>query len=238
MKPKRIFLIRHGQSEGNVDYESYKHKPDYTLLLTELGNQQATEAGKLLKEIIQDEKIMFYISPLWRTRQTFEGVAESFDPKQYTWREDPRIREQEWGHLREVEESHRVEREREEFGTFYYRIPDGESCADVFDRMSDFFNTLHRDFEKPDFPENCILVTHGTSIRCILMRWFHWTVEEFESTANPKNCEIFQMQLQPGNKYKLLTPLKTKEITGPFTFKWKNPCRNIIIQNTNEHNNI
>lgn len=235
MKPKRIFLIRHGQSEGNVNYDFYKSKPDYTLELTELGNQQALDAGKKLKEIIGENKIMFYISPLWRTRQTFENIVESFNPKNYSWREDPRIREQEWGHLRNVEESYRVEKERDEFGTFYYRIPDGESCADVFDRMSDFFNTLHRDFEKTDFPENCVLVTHGTSIRCLLMRWFHWTVEDFESTGNPYNCEIFEMELQPNNKYKLNTPLKIRDVNRKYTFKWKNPCKNIITLNKNEN---
>lgn len=230
MKPKKIFLIRHGQSEGNANHMSYEHKPDYTMQLTDLGNHQAVEVGKILKEKIGEERSMFYISPLWRTRQTFEGIIQSFNPNDYIWREDPRIREQEWGHLRTVEECERVEKEREEFGTFYYRIPDGESCADVFDRMSDFFNTLHRDFDKPDFPENCILVTHGTSIRCILMRWFHWTVEEFEATANPKNCELFEMELQSDNKYKLLTPLREYQSNCPHKFEWKNPCKNIVIK--------
>lgn len=229
MKPKKIFLIRHGQSEGNANHMSYEQKPDYTMKLTELGYSQAIEVGKVLKEKIGNQKSMFYISPLWRTRQTFEGIIESFDPRNYISREDPRIREQEWGHLRTVEECERVEREREEFGTFYYRIPDGESCADVFDRMSDFFNTLHRDFDKIDFPENCVLITHGTSIRCILMRWFHWTVEEFEATENPKNCELFEMELQSDNKYKLLTPLRNCQNNCKHKFEWKNPCKNINL---------
>ena len=230
MKPKNIFLVRHGQSEGNVNYEFYNQKPDYTLQLTELGKEQALEAGKnLIEKIGFDKKVMFYISPLWRTRQTFEGIYKSFNPSMVTYREDPRIREQEWGHLRNPAECDRVEKEREEFGTFYYRIPDGESCADVYDRASDFFNTLHRDFEKTEFPENCVIVTHGTSIRCILMRWFHLTVEEFEESANPKNCEIFQMQLQDNGKYKLLTPLSYKEPKSIYKFNWENPCKNINL---------
>ncbi len=214
MKPKNIFLIRHGQSEGNVDYNYYSHKQDYTLLLTELGKQQAIEAGKNLLNLIDEKsKSFFYVSPLWRTRMTFEGILEGLNFKRdYNWREEPRIREQEWGHLRDKEECDRVDKERNDFGSFYYRIPDGESCADVYDRMSDFFNTLHRDFQKEDFPENCIIITHGTSIRCFLMRWFHWTVEEFESVCNPKNCEIFQMKLNENNKYDLITELRKKDI--------------------------
>ena len=230
MKPKKIFLIRHGQSEGNLNHMVYGEKPDYKLLLTDLGQEQALQAGKNLIQLIEpNSNLMFYVSPLWRTRQTFEGVLESFNPVSYIWREDPRIREQEWGHLRDAAECDLVEKEREKFGTFYYRIPDGESCADVYDRVSDFFNTLHRDFEKTDFPENCVIITHGTAIRCILMRWFHWTVEQFESTANPKNCEIFQMNLNPNGKYDLITPLVKKEIAEEDSFKWKNPCKSIIL---------
>ena len=44
MKPKRIILIRHGESEGNLDKGVYAQKPDYSLLLTELGHRQAQEA--------------------------------------------------------------------------------------------------------------------------------------------------------------------------------------------------
>ena len=47
----------------------------------------------------------------------------------------------------------------------YFRIPDGESAADVYDRVSDFFNTLYRDFEKKDYPDNAIMITHGMGIR-------------------------------------------------------------------------
>ncbi len=214
MKPKNIFLVRHGESEGNVDYRLYGQKPDYRLLLTEKGKKQAIEAGEKLFKLIDNRTVFFYVSPLWRTRMTFEGIAQSFsdDLNKLKWFEEPRIREQEWGHLRSQEECDRVDKERNEFGSFYYRIPDGESCADVFDRMSDFFNTLHRDFQKEDFPENCVLITHGTAIKCFLMKWFHWTVEEFESVKNPKNCEIFQMTLQENNKYKLVTELKKKKL--------------------------
>lgn len=211
MKPKNIYLVRHGESEGNVDYNFYSQKPDYQLELTNLGKQQAIEAGFKLHKMIEENNVMFYISPLWRTRQTFEGIVKSFDPHKIQWREDPRLREQEWGHLRTKEESYKVEEERDKFGTFYYRIEDGESCADVYDRIGQFFATMRRDFEKVDFPSQVVIVTHGTSIRTFLARWFHWIVEEFELTANPKNCEIFKLTLQPNDKYKLETPLRKRK---------------------------
>lgn len=99
---------------------------------------------------------------------------------------------------------------RDEFSTFYYRIPDGESGADVYDRVSTFLDTLHRDFEKHNYPENVLIVSHGLTIRLFLMRWFHWSVEEFENLHNPKNCQIIIMEKQIDNHYNLISELSKK----------------------------
>ena len=212
MKPKRIILIRHGESEGNINKRIYNQKPDYSLLLTDKGKQQARAAGNLIKETLGNEKIKFYVSPLFRTRQTFKHICESFPDTQYQWQEEPRLREQEWGHLRSLEECIEIEKLRDSYGTFYFRIPDGESAADVYDRVSDFFNTLYRDFEKKDYPPNAVMVTHGMSIRLFLMRWFHFTVEEFELIANPHNCSMIVMELQDSGKYLLAAPLNKHRV--------------------------
>ena len=143
MKPRRIILIRHGESEGNVDRAVYEHKPDYALLLSDKGREQAKEAGKKLVEIIGSEpwynettpaaKTFFYVSPLFRTRETFEEIVQAFpDKKKLRWREDPRLREQEWGHLKNSEACENVDESRDSYGPFYYRIADGESAADVY----------------------------------------------------------------------------------------------------------
>jgi broad specificity phosphatase PhoE len=221
MKPKRIILIRHGESEGNVDRLIYKSKPDYALLLSDRGIAQAKEAGKELKKIIGEEKAFFYVSPFWRTRETFEYIAAELDRKKIHWIEEPRIREQEWGHLRSPEEGALIEKDRDAYGTFYFRIPDGESAADVYDRVSDFLGTLYRDFEKEECSENVIIITHGMAIRLFLMRWFHWTVEEFEVIANPKNCEIIVMEKHENNKYGLAHRLSTHTVKS----KWQRPLK-------------
>jgi broad specificity phosphatase PhoE len=208
MKPHRIILVRHGESEGNIDKSIYGIKPDYTLELTADGRQQAFDAGQKISEIVKDESMFFYVSPMWRTRSTFEEIAKSLDRSKVEYREEPRIREQEWGHLRTIEEGKKVEEIRDAYGTFYFRIPDGESAADVYDRISDFFGTLHRDFRKDHFPKNAIIVTHGMSIRLFLMKWFHWTVEEFELLANPKNCEIVILEQDLNGKFRLKSDFK------------------------------
>jgi len=213
LKPRRIILLRHGQSEGNVNRDVYKDKPDYSVRLTQLGRHQAHDVGKVLKELIGNEEgVKFYTSPFWRARETTAKVKKWFSYNQLrSVYEDPRLREQEWGHKTGQSYSIEYEKKRDAYSRFYWRFPDGESCADVFDRISDFLNTLFRDFEKNDFPENVIIVNHGMSMRLFLMRWFHLTVEQFEVIKNPKNCGYFILEKNKKDKYDLMTPYQVYE---------------------------
>lgn len=208
MKPKRIILIRHGESQANVNKYLFGSVPDYTIELTDFGREQAKEAGKRLKELVQDESLYFYVSPFWRARSTFEGVASAFPRNQFEYSEEPRLREQEWGYLRCNEDFDKICRERREYGTFYYRIPGGEAGSDVYDRMNDLLGSLYRDFSDKDYPLNCVLVTHGLTIRLFIMRFFHLTVEEFELMIAPKNCDLVVLELQDDGHYKLVTELE------------------------------
>lgn len=38
--------------------------------------------------------------------------------------------------------------------------------------------------------ERVLIVTHGLTIRCFVMRFLHMRVEEFDTLANPDNCAI------------------------------------------------
>jgi broad specificity phosphatase PhoE len=90
-------------------------------------------------------------------------------------------------------------------------MPNGESGCDVYDRITTFLDTLHRDFSNPDFPENVIIVTHGMTMRVFLMRWFHWTVDYFHKVRSIDNCGVYHMELQENGKYILKTELKLRE---------------------------
>jgi len=210
MKPKRIILVRHGESQGNADPDHYERIPDYGLKLTQEGQRQAQQAGKKIAELIDAEAVRTYVSPWCRTRQTYEGIASVLGDRVVRTTEDPRIREQEWGHLRTADETSMLSKKRIAYSPFYYRLPDGESGADVYDRVSTFLETLHRDFAKPDFPENALIVTHGMTLRIFLMRWFHWTVEYFEKVKNPENGEMVVMELDIDGNYQLVTPLRLR----------------------------
>ena len=77
MKPKRIILVRHGESEGNADREMYETTPDYKLNLTSLRRNQAVEAGNTIKSIIGNESVYAYVSPYYRTRQTYAEIKNN-----------------------------------------------------------------------------------------------------------------------------------------------------------------
>lgn len=216
MKPKRIILIRHGESEANVDMYLFGRVPDYTIELTDMGRAQAVEAGRKLKGLVGDESLYFYVSPFWRARSTFESIASSFPRTQFAYHEEPRLREQEWGYLRSNDDFDNICRERREYGSFYYRIPGGEAGSDVYDRVNDLLGSMYRDFAEDDFPENCVLVTHGLTIRLFVMRFFHLPVEDFERMLAPKNCDAVILELQPDGRYRLMTELEYS--TAPLRY--------------------
>lgn len=216
MKPNRIILIRHGESVANIDKSFHGQKPDYTCELTDTGKKQAESAGSELKAVLKNETVFFYTSPYWRTRQTLENIIPSFERDKFQIREDPRLREQEWGHLRDLDSGVQADKDRDAFGTFYFRLSDGESAADVYDRVSDFFGTMHRDFEKENFPQNAVVITHGMTMRLFIMRWFHLTVEQFEELANPKNCQIIILEKNAINKYDLKTILPKHKVKHTY----------------------
>jgi broad specificity phosphatase PhoE len=213
MKPKRIILVRHGESVANVDAARRETIPDYKMDLTDIGTKQAKAAGQEIAKLIGNESVTAYISPYYRTRQTFAGISSAIDGNVLSVVEDPRIREQDWGHLKHPDEAEETDRARDDFGVFYYRIEDGESVADVFDRVSTFLETMHRDFEKSNFADNCLVVTHGMTLRVFLMRWLHWTVEEFEVIANPKNCQVVVLAMTDEGKYVLESALAKRNST-------------------------
>lgn len=104
----------------------------------------------------------------------------------------------------------RMWQERADYGHFFYRIPNGESAADAYDRISGFNESLWRQFSEPDFPSVCILVTHGLMTRVFLMKWYHWSVEYFEDLRNINHCEFIVMQKNAETgKYDLQNKLRT-----------------------------
>jgi bisphosphoglycerate-dependent phosphoglycerate mutase len=137
--PKRVILLRHGESEGNADHTLYRQKPDNLIELTARGHEQARVAGRRIKALCGDGAILMYTSPFLRTVQTARAVRESIQPQVSLNRVEPRIREQEFGNKQD-ETFARLREDQMSVGRFWYRFPTGESGADVYDRVKQWWN--------------------------------------------------------------------------------------------------
>lgn len=238
-KPRLIILIRHAQSEGNSklinsaqtlifiimtgleNRDIHQSVPDHRVKLTSDGWAQACDAGRRLRTLLRpDDKIHFFTSPYRRTRDTTEGIlttltSDTDGPSPFRRAnikvyEEPRLREQDFGNFQPCSaEMERMWQERADYGHFFYRIPNGESAADAYDRVSGFNESLWRQFGEDDFASVCVLVTHGLMSRVFLMKWYHFTVEYFEDLRNIDHCEFLLMRRQDNGKYNLETKLRT-----------------------------
>lgn len=166
------------------------------------------ELRSVLKE---DDSVLFYTSPYLRTRQTLDGLISGLEgcDVDYKVHEEPRMREQDFGNFQaSSDEMEKIWTERAHYGHFFYRIPFGESAADVYDRCAGFNETLFRQFQSDKFPSVLVLVTHGIWARVFLMKWYRWTYEEFESLKNVPHCQLITMERPPDtHKFTLKTTL-------------------------------
>lgn len=219
-KPRLILIIRHAQSEGNRDKTIHQTTPDHKVSLTSEGHQQALAAGKKLRELLRaDDTLHFFISPYRRTRETTEGILSGlctnepapspFQRSRIKVYEEPRLREQDFGNFQPgTEEVERLWHERAKYGHFFYRIPNGESGADVYDRITSFNGSLWRRFSDDDMASVAVLVTHGLCSRVFLMAWYHYSVEFFEDLRNINHTETLVMRLGGNGRYVLQNQLR------------------------------
>lgn len=195
--------------------------PDHRVKLTPLGWTQAHAAGLKLRGLLRpDDTVQFFTSPYTRTRETTQGILSTLcsdDPEPSPFPlsnikvyEEPRLREQDFGNFQPCSaEMERMWQERADYGHFFYRIPNGESAADAYDRVAGFNESLWRQFGEDDCASVCVLVTHGLMSRVFLMKWYHFSVEYFEDLRNVDHCEFLIMRREENGKYELETKLRT-----------------------------
>lgn len=129
-----------------------------------------------------------------QTKGRYEGATEWISI-------DPNIREQEmgtnWSNLQgdEAKECRRLQ--REVIGRFYYRFPAGESGADVYARTKHWWYndalTINEDYGCSR-AKNIVVVTHGLTMRFILMVIEQWSVNTFETVWNANNCSVWVLE--------------------------------------------
>lgn len=210
-----LYIIRHGQSQGNVDSRVYLTTPDWKIELTEKGKQQAKDAIPKLNEYLKDyDSIALYYSSFIRAKQTALIIKEGINNRIKRECEEPLIVEQCCGMLDSYEtarENHQMMKKREEYSKFFYRPKDGETGLDVYMRARMFLEDLHRRNDK-----TVVMVSHGAFIEFFLMYMLGWSVEKVHSVYRPNNCDILHVTHNKFH-YELKTPLeKNKHWDGIY----------------------
>lgn len=107
--PRHIVLVRHAESEGNVDNTAYTYLPDPKVPLTHKGWEQAMAAGEKIRSKLEEDadgdpiKMYFYMSPYVRSRQTYEGLVQAFKDEEIAGvQEEVQLREQDFGNFQVI----------------------------------------------------------------------------------------------------------------------------------------
>jgi broad specificity phosphatase PhoE len=179
MGATELWLVRHGESTGNVaaaEAEREGHDViqtkfrDADVPLSPLGEQQATALGVWLAQNSTEYKPRTVWASSYRRAQQTISIAMSVAGFGFDLRVDERLRDRELGILdllttqgvetRLPEEAAR----RRWLGKFYYRPPGGESWADVALRLRSFL----RDVDLYDDGQCVLVAAHDAVILLFL----------------------------------------------------------------------
>jgi len=208
-------LIRHGESEANVNPELYSTVADHAVRLSSQGEQQAREAGRQVKQYFEanyklnpDWKCRIWTSTYKRARQTAEFIKEAAGDWVTDIKENMFLVEQQFGLFEGVDWANGsvddlFPQELAHYnkcatfgGRFWARVPMGESRFDVCRRV---YHTIQPIRE--DGIEHVIIVSHGVTLRAFVMCFFNKTPEWFEEEPNPTNCSIKLISKSNEEKY-------------------------------------
>ena len=148
------FVMRHGEAESNAKNITSNDRTGNPL--TEKGRAEAKAAAHTLSHITR-----VYASPLLRTRQTAEIIAEVLKIPKGTIIYDDRLRELEFGEFnhRSVAEFQAYRDARQ----YDARFPGGESYQDAKNRFGEFLYEIDRS----QTGQNILIVTHGIGFEAL-----------------------------------------------------------------------
>jgi broad specificity phosphatase PhoE len=222
--PDALYLVRHGESAGNVAREAAQlagereidlDVRDVDVPLSKLGEQQAAALGRWFAEMPEDTKPNIVLtSPYLRARHTAEIVAHSAGLRDdaFSLVVDERLREKEFGILDRltkvgIQAYHPEQAEfRRLLGKFYHRPPGGESWCDVILRLRSATEMISREF----CGERVLLVCHSVVVLCMRYLIEHMTEEQIlaiDRANEIANCSVtkycYDASAQPRGMLKL-----------------------------------
>ena len=215
--PERVWLVRHGQSQGNVArnaadevgaHEIDIEMRDVDVPLSGLGEKQAEAAGRWFAALPRDERPEIILSSSYvRARQTAKIICDQGALAGGSARTiiDERLREREFGifdRLTTAGIRHRFPEEaahRRRLGKFYHRPPGGESWADVILRLRSMLNTIN--LQHCD--KRVLIVCHQVVVLCfryILEELDEGQILDIDRQSEVLNCGIASYDFQPDAK--------------------------------------
>jgi broad specificity phosphatase PhoE len=200
--PTHLVIVRHGQSERNVEKDAVREAPaahtfgsglrDMDTQLTETGRRQSRAVGEYLSKHYEFDAI--FCSPYVRTAETAKEIVSKLGRKPHHVTEE-RLREIEFGVLdgltaKGIEAKYPDEHaRRKKEGKYYYRPPGGESRPDVALRVQSFLGTLVRDYRQ----KSILIVTHSVVVlifRRLLERWGEAEYLDVDREQDVLNCSL------------------------------------------------
>jgi broad specificity phosphatase PhoE len=224
--PDVLWLLRHGQSAGNVarDKAEAAGEPlidiaqrDMDVPLSALGERQADAVGRWFGALPEGARPSAVLcSPYVRARQTALRLmaAAGLDDDDVPLVVDERLREKEFGILDRltvhgIRERHpELAAQRRHVGKFYFRPPGGESWCDVILRLRSAVETITREYRR----ERVLVVAHQVTVSCmryLLERLDEARILDIDRRSDVPNCGVTSYEFDPalGRKGKLVPRL-------------------------------
>lgn len=212
--PDLIWIVRHGESTGNVSREMAEAAGlsvieittrEIDVPLSPLGERQSTALGHWFATLPPKQRPTIVLSsPYIRARITAEMVLTTadIDPQSITFLVDERLREKEFGILNRLTSFGIKEKYPEHaaarslLGKFYFRPPGGESWCDVILRLRSLIDTLTREYSR----ERVLIVTHQVVVNCFRYLFERLTEEQIlaiDRDGDVPNCSITSYEYEP-----------------------------------------
>lgn len=197
---KKIYLVRHAQSNSNVNPFALQKTANPSIELTDIGIYQANQTAGFLNNLFKNnqEKLIIWNSPYKRTRQTADIIKKSFTG-QFIEKESIYLSERQFGLVDDVanyrhqylDEINHYKLHTQSKTEFFVRPPLGESPFDMCIRLDAFLRTV---IETSD-ATNHIIVSHGAAIRGLMMMALDWKFEQYGSEPNANNASVLALSL-------------------------------------------